>query len=170
MLNGFARAAICWWLQQRIAVVNGWRCGKPLCLWRFALVRGICDEEHGCRSCRSLQCRLHVPRKSKCFPIWPLESSVCVRHCNIVVNLPGRPWPAPPGRSVDAVGGGKPHYPRPVHRWYNSEFILGPRLRIPLVSQSYTVSIFCSTLGYRPTNNFIDEKKTSLFYFENGKN
>ena len=35
-----------------------------------------------------------------------------------------------PGRSVKAFSGGEPHYSWPVHRWYNSEFILKPRRQV----------------------------------------
>ena len=46
------------------------------------------------------------------------------RDIHTVVNLRGRPWPAPPEWSIMTFSGGEPHYFRPVNRWYNSKFIL----------------------------------------------
>ena len=62
----------------------------------------------------------------------------------IVVNLPSRPRPVQRGQSEDAVSGGEPHYPWSVHRWYNSEFILGPLRQVRVDSPRFypTVLIF----------------------------
>ena len=62
----------------------------------------------------------------------------------IVVNLPSRPRPVPRGRSEDAVSGGESHYPWSVHRWYNSEFILGPLCQVRVDSPHfYSTVLIC---------------------------